>query len=112
MRGRRGRRAVAVHPLHAPAGRHRDRELLAGVRDLDHVVVMFGKRDDIEGNAVVRRLDAVREDRTIYLDLTDQFAGALGFSSALSLAYLVDEAPDELAAAVDGDPGTPVRQPR
>jgi iron complex transport system substrate-binding protein len=76
------------------------------------VVVMYGKRADIEGNNVVRRLDAVREDRTIYLDLTDQFAGALGFASALSLSYLLDEAPDELAAAVDGDPGTPVEQPR
>ena len=27
----------------------------------------------------------------IYLDLTDQFAGALGFASALSLPYLLDE---------------------
>jgi iron complex transport system substrate-binding protein len=76
------------------------------------VVVMYGKRSDIEGNDVVGRLDAVRDDRTIYLDLTDQFAGALGFASALSLSYLLDEAPDQLAAAVDGDPGTPVRQPR
>ena len=40
------------------------------------VVLMYGKR----------------EDRVIYLDLTDQFAGALGFASALSLDYLLDEA--------------------
>ncbi len=57
------------------------------------------------------RLDAVRDDRVIYLDLTDQFAGALGFASALSLPYLLDEAEDVLAAAVDGDPRTPVGQP-
>jgi hypothetical protein len=57
-------------------------------------------------------LRAVREDRTIYLDLTDEFAGALGFASALSLPYLLDEAEDKLAAAVDGDPETAVEQPR
>jgi iron-siderophore transport system substrate-binding protein len=75
------------------------------------VVVMYGARDAIMANPVVKRLDAVREDRVIYLDLTDQFAGALGFASALSLPYLLDEAEGELAAAVDGDPSTPVSQP-
>ena len=44
----------------------------------------------------------------IYLDLTDQFAGALGFASALSLPYLLDEAEPALTAAVDGDPKTAV----
>ena len=49
----------------------------------------------------------------VYLDLTDQFAGALGFASALSLDYLLDEAESTtLAAAVDGDPATAVEQPR
>lgn len=76
------------------------------------VVVMYGSRDDLLQNPVFQRLDAVREDRVIYLDLADQFAGALGFSSALSLPYLLDEAEDQLAAAVDGDPETPVEQPR
>ena len=38
-------------------------------------------------------------------------AGALGFASALSLPYLLDEAEGELAAAVDGDPSTPVSRP-
>jgi hypothetical protein len=49
---------------------------------------------------VFKRLDAVREDRVIYLDLTDQFAGAL------------DEAAPQLAAAVDGKPSTKVEQPQ
>jgi iron complex transport system substrate-binding protein len=75
------------------------------------VVVMYGARDAIMANPVVKRLDAVRDDRVIYLDLTDQFAGALGFASALSLPYLLDQAEGELAAAVDGDPSTPVSQP-
>lgn len=75
------------------------------------VVVMYGPREDIERNEVVRRLDAVREDRIVYLDLTDQFAGALGFASALSLDWLLDESVPMLAAAVDGDPKTAVEQP-
>jgi len=75
------------------------------------VVVMYGAESDILANPVVKRLDAVRDDRVIYLDLTDQFAGALGFASALSLPYLLDEAEGGLAAAVDGDPSTPVSQP-
>jgi len=78
----------------------------------EDVVVMYGPRDDVLDNPVFGRLDAVREDRVIYLDLTDQFAGALGFASALSLPYLIDEAEDKLAAAVDGDPETRVEQPR
>ena len=73
---------------------------------------MFGPQDDIAADPVVRRLDAVRDDRVVYLDLTDQFAGALGFSSALSLGYLLDTEIDTLAAAADGDPGTAVDQPR
>ena len=76
------------------------------------LVVMYGSRDDILKDPVFKRLDAVPEDRVIYLDLTDQFAGALGFASALSLSYLLDEADDQVAAAVDGDPKTEVEQPR
>ena len=50
----------------------------------------------------------------IYLDLTDQFAGALGFASALSLPYLLDEA-DRPARGRgrrrpgDGDPAAALR---
>ena len=75
------------------------------------LVVMYGAQEDILANPVFKRLDAVKEDRVIYLDLTDQFAGALGFASALSLPYLLDEAEQSLAAAVDGDPSTAVTQP-
>jgi iron complex transport system substrate-binding protein len=64
------------------------------------VVLMYGKRADVLDNPVFKRLDAVREDRVIYMDLTDQFAGALGFASALSLDYLLDEGVPPLAAAV------------
>ena len=64
------------------------------------VVLMYGKREDVLDNPVFKRLVAVREDRVIYLDLTDQFAGAL------------DEAAPQLAAAVDGKPSTKVEQPQ
>ncbi len=45
-------------------------------------------------------------------ELRDEQAQALGFASALSLPWLIDEAQDKLAAAVDGDPQTPIEQPR
>ena len=47
----------------------------------------------------------------IYVDLTDQFAGALGFASAISLPFLLDESEAMFAAAVDGDPATAITQP-
>jgi iron complex transport system substrate-binding protein len=75
------------------------------------LVVMFGAQDDVLADPVFRRLKAVQEDRVIYLDLGDQFAGALGFSSALSLPFLVDEAEPMLEAALDGDTATKVDQP-
>ena len=37
---------------------------------------------------------------------------ALRFAGALSLGYLLDTDVDAQAAAVDGDPGTVVEQPR
>lgn len=74
-------------------------------------VVMFAARDDVLSNPVFERLAAAREERVIYLDLTDQFSGALGFSSPLSLPYLLERATPRLAAAVDGDPSTTAPEP-
>ena len=74
------------------------------------LVVMYGPRRTRSSHPVVGRLDAVREDRMVYLDLADQFAGALGFSSPLSLDWLLERR-SRARAAVDGDPGTPVEQP-
>ena len=76
------------------------------------LVVMYGAKDDVLGNPVFKRLNAVQEDRVIYLDLPDQFSGALGFASALSLPYLLDAAAGQFEAAVDGDPETAIAQPR
>jgi iron complex transport system substrate-binding protein len=76
------------------------------------VVVMFAKREDVIDHPVYRRLNAVREDRVIYLDLEDQLAGALGYSSPLSLPFAIEEAVPRLAAAIDGDPESEIDQPR
>jgi iron complex transport system substrate-binding protein len=76
------------------------------------VVVMFAKREDVIDHPIYRRLDAVREERVIYLDLEDQLAGALGYSSPLSLPFAIDEAVPRLAAASDGDTNTKIDQPR
>ncbi len=75
------------------------------------VVVMYGAQKDILANPVFKRLDAVKEDRVIYLDLTDQMAGALGFASALSLPWLLQNTEEQFTAAADGDPKTAVKQP-
>jgi iron complex transport system substrate-binding protein len=76
------------------------------------VVVMFGPQKEIENDDVFGRLKAVEQDRVVYLDLGDQFAGALGFASPLSLPYLLKEGVPQLAAAADGDPATKVEQPQ
>ncbi len=75
------------------------------------LVLMYGPQDDIEKNKVVRRLDAVEDGRVVFLDLTDQFAGALGFASALSLPHLLDTVVEQLEQAADGDAATKVQQP-
>jgi iron complex transport system substrate-binding protein len=75
------------------------------------LLLMYGTEKDIQGNDVVSRLDAVQEDRAVYLDLTDQFSGALGFASVLSLPYLLENEIDSLSQAVDGDEETQVEQP-
>ncbi|WP_205696742.1 iron-siderophore ABC transporter substrate-binding protein [Conexibacter sp. SYSU D00693] len=76
------------------------------------LVVMFGPEKDIEANKVMRRLQALKDDRIVYLDLGDQFSGALGYSSPLSLPWLLDNELDTLQAAIDGDPATKVVQPQ
>jgi iron complex transport system substrate-binding protein len=75
------------------------------------LLLMYGTEKEIQGNDVVSRLDAVQEDRAVYLDLTDQFSGALGFASVLSLPYLLENEIDSLSQAVDGDEETQVEQP-
>jgi iron complex transport system substrate-binding protein len=75
------------------------------------LVAMYGSEEDVLANPVVKRLDAAEQGRMVFIELTDQFAGALGFASALSLDWLLENEVDAIAAAVDGDPATKVAQP-
>ncbi|MDO9355306.1 MAG: ABC transporter substrate-binding protein [Solirubrobacteraceae bacterium] len=75
------------------------------------LVLMYGDEDEITKNAVVGRLDAVKEGRIVYLPVAGEFAAALGFASTLSLTWILDNQVETLAAAADGDPATKVTQP-
>jgi iron complex transport system substrate-binding protein len=74
-------------------------------------LLMYGPQDNIEKNKIMARTNAVKEGRVVYLDLPDQMAGALGFASAPSLNWVLDNEIDAIAAAVDGNPATKVEQP-
>lgn len=77
--------------------------------DTDVLVVVGMTREDFLADPLVSSLDVVTEDRTVFLGTFDQdFAGALGFSSPLSLPFALDVAVPRLAAAADGDPATAV----
>ena len=76
------------------------------------VLVIYGDREQFADDPAFAKLRAVREDRVIYLDVDGDFANALGFSSPLSLPFALDLAVPRLAAAVDGDPATPVADAR
>jgi iron complex transport system substrate-binding protein len=73
------------------------------------LLVVYGARTDLESLPLAGRLDAVREGRVVFLDADGDLANALGFSSPLSLPYVLEEGVPMLAAAVDGDPSTAVR---
>lgn len=57
-------------------------------------------------NALYQRLRVARERRDVFLGYEDPLAGAIAFSSVLSLPYAIDRLVPLLAAAVDGDPAT------
>lgn len=76
--------------------------------DQDVLVLLEGSdtQESYESDPLWTRLDAFREGRVIFVDPGDLFAGALGFSSPLSLPYAIDAIEDPLAAATDDDPST------
>jgi iron complex transport system substrate-binding protein len=77
-----------------------DRDLLIWITGEPGVV------ERIQADPLRQQLDAVEQGREIFL--TDMESGAASFSSVLSLPYLLDTLVPKLAAAVDGDPATPV----
>lgn len=53
-------------------------------------------------------LNVVKEGREVFIDEAAEYGHATSFISVLSLPYLLDRLVPQLAAAVDGDPTTPV----
>lgn len=83
-----------------------DREQLT-LLDQDALVV-YGDEALLGDSPVFGDLDVVAEGRVLYLEQASDPATALGFSSPLSLPFALDAFVPRLAAAVDGDPSTPV----
>jgi len=61
-------------------------------------------RRTVEGQPLYRKLRAAREERTVFL--SELLTGAMGFSSVLSIPFLLGPLTSQLAAAVDGAPAT------
>lgn len=82
--------------------------------DLDAVIWPIDEGDDttqktIEAMPLYQNLRLAKEGRSVWLDDgKGTFSGALSFQSPLSISYLLDVLPPALAAALDGDPATPV----
>ncbi|QDP97689.1 ABC transporter substrate-binding protein [Microlunatus elymi] len=71
------------------------------------VLVAEGVDPAVMQKKLIKELPPVKEGRFVDLGaFDDDFAGALGFNSPLSLPYLLDIAVRRLAAATDGDPST------
>ena len=78
------------------------------VLDVDALVWIadVGEQGAIVASPLRNGLNAVKEGREVWV--ADILAGAMSFSSPLSIPYVLEHLPPELEAAVDGDPATPV----
>ncbi|MDP8931051.1 MAG: ABC transporter substrate-binding protein, partial [Actinomycetota bacterium] len=63
-------------------------------------------REQLEDDPLYQNLEVVSEGRDIFLDVNEPLAGALSFSTVLSLPFALDQLVPQLFAAVDGDPAT------
>lgn len=90
--------------LPATSGEVSEERLATFDRD---VLLLEGVGDDLTASPLFQSLDVARRHRTVELGtFGDDFAGALGFNSPLSLPYVLKVAVPRLAAAADGDPST------
>jgi iron complex transport system substrate-binding protein len=81
-----------------------------GVLDADVLIWItadFTTGEAIRNDPIRQQLRAFVEGREVFLD-TLELGGAASFSSVLSFPYLFETFIPQLAAAVDGDPSTPV----
>jgi len=74
----------------------------------DQLSFTEGGRDGLEKEPLVRQLDAMRDERAIFLE--DDIEDAFGWNTILSLPFALDGIVPMLAAAVDGNPGTEAAQ--
>jgi len=72
----------------------------ASALDQDVIVVFGWTPEQLAGDPLFQGLPAVQAGRVIYYSWDSDFAGALGFSSPLSIPYAIDLVVPELAAAV------------
>ena len=71
------------------------------------VLIAEGVESEVADSAVFQSLDVVQQNRMVDVgSFSDDFAGALGFNSPLSLPYVLEVAVPRLAAATDDDPST------
>jgi ABC-type Fe3+-hydroxamate transport system substrate-binding protein len=66
------------------------------------------RRALMQRDAFYRRLEVVRDGRTVYLDEGSPTEAALNFNSPLSLPYALEQMVARIAAALDDDPRTVV----
>lgn len=83
--------------------------------DQDVVVWIAGDVEKDAGklhkDASYKDLNVVKEGREVFVNESSDYGNATSFVSALSLPYVVERLAPQLAAAVDGKPGTKVEQP-
>ncbi len=69
-----------------------------------------GLRAQLDANPLYEQLDVVEQGRVVFLEEPPEgenlILGALGWSTVLSLPFLLDELVPALTAALDGDPAT------
>jgi iron complex transport system substrate-binding protein len=65
-------------------------------------------RAKIQADPLYAQLTVKSEARDVYLENEEVLGGATSFITVLSIPYLMAELVPQLAAAVDGNPATPV----
>lgn len=68
-------------------------------------------RKQLADEELYQNLDVAQEGRDVFLQPNGQLAGAMSFSTVLSLPYLLDNLVPMLETATDGDPDTEVSAP-
>jgi iron complex transport system substrate-binding protein len=88
------------------AGISEERLDLLDVDALVWIVNSQDAADALRNNPLYGRLDVAKKGRDLFLDVNDPIAGALSFSTVLSLPFALDRLTPMLAAAIAGDPAT------